>query len=149
MRKKTETGQAIVIGSQVIENNGNQFELEIDFTEIESNQFGLELFVSEGEGLVLEMDRTTQTVSLNREKFEAAFGGEYGFVRTSQLKIDKTVEVQIFVDRSIVEIFINGGEVVFTARVFPKNKSNGINVFVDGKLKVDYQKHELAQGISY
>ena len=149
LRKKTETGQAIVVGSKAIENNGNQFELEIDFTEIESNQFGLELFVSEGEGLVLEMDRTTQTVSLNREKFEAAFGGEYGFARTSVLKIDKTVKVQIFVDRSIAEIFINGGEVVFTARVFPKNESNGINVFGDGKLKVDYQKHELAQGISY
>ncbi|HAQ06911.1 MAG TPA: hypothetical protein DCR24_05075 [Bacillus bacterium] len=135
-------------GSEEIENSLGQYELELDFKSTDADTFGLELFESETEGLVLEFDRKAQTVCLNREKFAAAFGGEFGFVRSSSLKIDDTVKVQVFADRSIAEIFINDGEVVFTARVFPKEESNGIKLFSDGKISFSYKKHELNQGIS-
>ena len=135
-------------GSEEINNRLGQYELEIDFNSAETDTFGLELFASETEGLVLEFDRTAQSVRLNREKFAAAFGGEFGFVRSSSIEIGETVKVQVFVDRSIAEIFVNDGEVVFTARVFPKEESNGIKIFSDGKINFSYKKHELAKGIS-
>lgn len=163
LRKGTKAGDAVMenagiaeLGSAVqydaeLENHisRNQFELELDFNEIEADQFGLELFASENEGLVLKFDHSGKTVSLNREKFEAAFGGEFGFVRSSELEVGDNVKVQVFVDSSIAEIFINDGEVVFTTRVFPKKASKGIRIFADGKLSCSYEKHELAQGISF
>lgn len=149
LRENTNFGDLkIVKDKRNIENSLNQYELEIDFTDIDADKFGLELFVSETEGLKLEFDRNSQTASLDRGDFKAAFGGEFGFVRSSELKIGEKVKVHAFVDHSIAEIFINDGEVVFTARVFPKSDSKGIRVFSDGKVNCSYQKHELAQGIS-
>lgn len=150
LRKGTTAGDVLLEkGSSIEVDASEQYELDLDFTGIEATEFGVELFSSETEGLVLKFDSSKQTVSLNREKFEAAFGGEYGFVRSSELKIDDKVKVQVFVDRSIAETFINYGEAVFTARVFPKEESKGIRVFADGKLSCSYKKHELAQGISF
>ncbi|WP_071461569.1 glycoside hydrolase family 32 protein [Bacillus massilinigeriensis] len=131
-----------------IRNQSDQYELEVEFKEIEGNKFGIELFASENEGLMLEFNRGQQTVSLNRENFEAAFGGEYGYVRSSELEIEDKVKVQIFVDHSIAEIFLNDGKVVFTARVFPKAESTGIKIFSDGKISCSYSMYELSQGIS-
>jgi beta-fructofuranosidase len=131
-----------------IENKSNRYELELSFTREDVSSFSVELFASDSEGLVLEFNPSQNMVSLNREKFAASFGGEYGFVRSSSLIMENKVNVQVFVDSSIAEIFINDGEVVFTARVFPKEESKGIKLSSDGKLSCSYKKHELNQGIS-
>ena len=43
------------------------------------------------------------------------------------------INLQIFFDRSIVEVFVNNGERVFTAQVFPDEKDNGIEIFSTSK----------------
>ncbi|MGX1193073.1 glycoside hydrolase family 32 protein [Metabacillus sp. SLBN-84] len=134
--------------SREIENESVQYELEMEFSEMHGEHIRLELFSSETEGLVLTIDRTSQTVSLNREKFNESFGGDYGFIRSAELGAADVVKARIFADRSIVEIFLNDGETVFTSRVFPDSQSNGIRVFSDGSLTVTYAKHELLRGIS-
>ncbi|MFX0561207.1 glycoside hydrolase family 32 protein [Tepidibacillus infernus] len=129
-----------------IKNQTDVYELEINFKEIEASQFGIELCHSEKEGLILQFDRENEVVNLNREKFEYAFGGEFGFVRSEALQIDKEMK-ELFVDRSIVEIFINDGEVVFTTRVFPLKESRGIKLFANQKLAYHYTKYQLSNGI--
>ncbi|MFL8939258.1 glycoside hydrolase family 32 protein [Rossellomorea oryzaecorticis] len=131
-------------GSTEIGAASYQYELELSLESIESEIFGLRLFSSETEGLVLEFNRSEQTVTLNRENFAETFGGEYGFERSSKLEIGDKVDMQIFVDRSIVEIFINGGELVFTSRVFPHKESTGINVVADGKMNVNYKSYPMS-----
>ncbi|WP_176644322.1 GH32 C-terminal domain-containing protein, partial [Streptococcus sobrinus] len=42
--------------------------------------------------------------------------------------LDQAQEARIFVDKSIVEIFINQGEKVFTSRVFPNAGQTGIKL---------------------
>ncbi|MBN3554132.1 sucrose-6-phosphate hydrolase [Fictibacillus nanhaiensis] len=149
LRVRSESSEMeIVEGAVEIQNALDQYELELDFSDIEANQFGVELFASETEGLVLAFDREKQTVSVNREKFDAAFGGDFGYVRSSELANGDSVKIRVFVDHSIAEIFINDGEVVFTTRVFPKKESKGIKVFSDDSLSGSYTKHELSQGIT-
>lgn len=149
LRENSQTSEAAMAeGNKVIDQGIGQYEFEFVFESVEANKFGIELFSSETEGLLLEFDRVKQTVSLNREKFESAFGGEYGFVRNSELKIEDNVKVQVFVDHSIAEIFINDGEIVFTARIFPKKDSKGIKIFSDGIVSCSYTKHELNNGIT-
>lgn len=149
LRQKSKTGELTIseAGGE-IGNQSDQYELDLDFNRIQSNKFGIELFASETEGLVLEFDREQQIVSLNRENFEAAFGREYGYVRSAEYRMEDNVKVQVFVDHSIAEIFINDGEVVFTSRVFPRAESKGIRIFSDGNLSCSYSLYELAQGIS-
>ncbi|GLB62053.1 glycoside hydrolase family 32 protein [Cytobacillus sp. NCCP-133] len=149
LRVKSDSSKVTIEAeSKNIDEGIEQHELEFIFELGEANKYGIELFSSEKEGLVLEFDRGSQTVSLNRKKFNSAFGGEYGFVRSSELKIGRHVKVQVFVDHSIAEIFVNDGEAVFTARVFPEEKSNGLKLFSDGKVNCSYTKHELKQGIT-
>lgn len=148
LQEKTVAGNFVVDGAEEIENPSVQYELELSLHGLEADSFGLELFSSGEEGLVLEFNRSKQTVSLNREKFEETFGGEYGYVRSSELSFGSDVKIRALIDRSIAEIFVNDGEVVFTARVFPKEESKGIRFFSDGKMNVSYKKHEMAQGIS-
>lgn len=148
--RRNSVGAELILEKEFVEfdNASNRYELEIEINPEDNELFGLELFASESEGLLLQFDSSHNTVSLNREKFAAAFGSEFGFVRCASLVIGDAVKVQVFVDASIAEIFINNGEVVFTARVFPKENSTGIRVFSAGKLTCNYKKHELAQGIS-
>ena len=41
-------------------------------------------------------------------------------------------KIQMFVDTSSIEIFINDGEEVFTSRFYPKNKNISVEVFNKG-----------------
>ncbi|GBF10713.1 MULTISPECIES: hypothetical protein [Tepidibacillus] len=45
-----------------IENESDVYELEINFKEIEASRFGIELYSSEKEGLVLQFDREKQVI---------------------------------------------------------------------------------------
>ncbi|MEL3970825.1 sucrose-6-phosphate hydrolase [Rossellomorea oryzaecorticis] len=144
LRKQAESAELrLYRESKVLCSDCEQYELEITLDAIESDTFGIELFSSEKEGLVLKFNRAEKAVTLNRENFEEKFGGEYGYERSSELEIGDAVNIQIFVDRSIAEIFINDGEVVFTSRVFPMKESTGIKVFADGSLDCRYTKYPL------
>jgi beta-fructofuranosidase len=144
LRLEPDTGELnLDKESKKLGSGSAQYELDLSLESIEAEIFGLELFSSEKEGLVLEFNRSQQTVTLNRENFAEAFGGEYGFERSAELAIGDSVNLQIFVDRSIVEIFINDGEAVFTSRVFPLAESTGINVFADGKVNGRYSNYPL------
>jgi beta-fructofuranosidase len=144
LRKQPESAELrLNRGSKELSSGYEQYELKITLESIESDTFGIELFSSEKEGLVLEFNRSQQTVTLNRENFAEAFGGKHGYERSSELEIGDAVNIQIFIDRSIAEIFINDGEVVFTSRVFPLKESTGINVFSDGSLEGRYTKYPL------
>lgn len=45
-----------------------------------------------------------------------------GTVETKSASIDKWNELEIWSDHSSIEIFVNGGQVVFSARIFPKSQ---------------------------
>ncbi|WP_368895995.1 GH32 C-terminal domain-containing protein, partial [Priestia megaterium] len=53
-----------------------------------------------------------------------------------------------FVDKSIVEIYINGGKIVFTSRVFPKKDSkSAVNVFAEGAVDYRIDYYGMSRGI--
>ncbi|MCC5803876.1 glycoside hydrolase family 32 protein [Rossellomorea vietnamensis] len=144
LRSESHSGSMTLdSGSTGLHSGFHSFELETTMESRGAEVFGLELFASETEGLVLAFDRSSQTVSLNRENFHASFDKENDLVRSAELNIGDSVKVQAFVDRSIAEIFINDGEVVFTTRVFPDNQSTGVKLFTDTELTCSYTIHQL------
>lgn len=58
-----------------------------------------------------------------------------------QVELEAIESLQIFVDTSSVEIFINDGEFVLSGRIFPPEEADGIEVFGAGQL----QFHSLKQ----
>jgi fructan beta-fructosidase len=72
---------------------------------------------------VLYLDRSKTA----NQSFNASFGkmNRYEIPYT----LNGNLNLRVFFDRSIVEVFINGGERVFTAQFFPDEKDNGIEFF--------------------
>ena len=50
---------------------------------------------------------------------------------------DGKLEMEIFVDRSLVEGFFNADKSV-SVRAYPKKKSQGLDLFAEGELEVEY-----------
>ena len=73
---------------------------------------------------------------LDRSKSGKDFAVVYGQERKCDYK-GNDLKLQMFVDTSSVEIFVNDGEEVFTSRIFTDEKSNGISFFADGNTEVD------------
>ncbi|MDX5649730.1 sucrose-6-phosphate hydrolase [Clostridioides difficile] len=131
----------------IIENDENVYELNINIKNIDSNKFGLELLSSQDEGVKLEFNKVGNTVTLDRSNFKKVFGVEYGTNRKEYINIDENTNIKVLADRSILEIFINDGEVVFTSRIFAKENSNQIRVYSDKIVEYKYTKFKLKQGI--
>ncbi|MGX2949792.1 glycoside hydrolase family 32 protein [Ursidibacter sp. B-7004-1] len=81
------------------------------------NEQGQHLTLSYQDGL-LSLDRSAS----EQTELMAQFG------ETRYCQVDKLEKVEIFFDRSIMEIFINNGEKVLTSRFFIANRENIIQV---------------------
>ncbi|MBD3878775.1 MAG: glycoside hydrolase family 32 protein [Quinella sp. 1Q5] len=92
----------------------------IDLTQ--SKNFSIELRSSGKEKTILSYDKATGIVKLNRDKSGEALTGE----REVKLSPADEMTLQIFIDRSSLEIFINDGEAVFSTRLYPKANSKDI-----------------------
>ncbi len=104
----------------------NTYELELTFPPNQKSE--LLLFSdSKGNGLSLIVDTKEGKIILDRSKAGIQYATDFGTIRECSINTKETT-ANIFVDNSIIEIFINKGEKVFTSRVFPENHQNGIQI---------------------
>ncbi len=102
----------------------NRYELNLRLPK--KSQGCLTLLANElGEGLELHFDTENGTMKLNRENIGQNFAQDYGVERTFSIDKDE-LYLQIFVDTSIVEIFVNNGKQVATTRVFPTESQGAV-----------------------
>lgn len=102
----------------------HHYELNLSF---EANSKGkITLFTdSQNQGFEINFDTKHGTMSINRENIGKIFAEDYGTERTFNID-KKALRLQIFVDQSVVEIFINDGQQVATSRVFPIHPKGSI-----------------------
>ena len=115
---------------------GKVYETVCNFKGMSGDKIGIKLRKSEDEETVFYYDIKNKNLVLDRSKSLEKFALEYGTVRRYDYD-SKDLKLQIFVDVSSVEIFINDGEEVFTARIFTGDKAEGISLFADGKTDVN------------
>ncbi len=119
--------------------------LDIDLTETAEFEIYLRASKDKTQKTVLSYNKALELFKFNRD--EAGAGGD-GERECPVVAADK-MKLQIFLDRSLVEIFINDGEKVMTSRIYPRADSTDI-IFVpkDGAFKIDSLKfYELGVGI--
>ena len=119
--------------------------LEIDLNETPEFEIYLRASADKTQKSVLSYNKALELFKFNRDKAGAGGDGE----RECPVPQSDKMKLHIFLDRSLVEIFINDGEKVMTSRIYPNADSTDI-VFVpkDGALKINYLKfYELGVGI--
>jgi len=118
-----------------------QCELSVRFTPGAQTRSGIRLASGEDHYFEIGYDDVKKEVYIDRAKsgdtsFHPAFPRQhYYHISPSHTK---KIDLRIFFDKSIVEIFVNGGEAVLTAQLFPKEKNKGIVLFSEnGKTVFD------------
>lgn len=118
---------------------GAAYELQVSVSPAASDckqgMFGIEFRTGENERTVLSYDASSGKVTLDRSQSGASLSPGYGTTRSCTLSSesgDRPIEFRLFVDTSSAEIFVNGGEETFTARLFPDSASTGISFFANG-----------------
>ena len=102
----------------MVEGNSYRFTITLPVDEtLTSLKFG-----SPSDFWQLDIDTKKQSVLLNRESLAIKVDEEYGMKRQCSFEMQDSVTVDVFVDNSFVEIFINEGEKTFCSRVFNTNK---------------------------
>ncbi|MDQ0230367.1 glycoside hydrolase family 32 protein [Metabacillus malikii] len=130
--RKEKSGFAKTIHHDVQnELTGTHFELICELQDMSAASFGIEFRASAEEKTVLEYNKEENKIKLDRSLSGKSFGEEFGTSRSCLINGD-VKKIQLFVDTSSVEIFINDGEEVFTSRIFPKPESDEIRFYVNG-----------------
>lgn len=110
---------------------GRSFEVEATLVPGDARSVGLRIRTGEDEFTEIAYDRNYAGVYVDRTKsgnvdFHPAFAGRH----TAPARIiNGELRLQIFVDRSTVEVFINNGEAVISDRIFPTGDDVGLEVF--------------------
>ncbi|MGT2829304.1 sucrose-6-phosphate hydrolase [Streptococcus hillyeri] len=101
---------------------------ELEFTVPANTTADLMLFADEaGNGLRLTVDTENGKVILDRSACGKQYATDFGTSRDCDIETAET-SIRLFADKSVVEIFVNGGEKVFTSRVFPTENQTGLVV---------------------
>ncbi|WP_392567010.1 GH32 C-terminal domain-containing protein [Utexia brackfieldae] len=89
---------------------------------------GLHFCVGEQERTTIQVDWQKQLIILDRSQTGQSVAQAYGEQR--KIPYQKTsITLQIFLDTSSVEIFVNEGEFVLTSRIFPAQNSDRLQLF--------------------
>ena len=125
------------VAGEVKVGTGTTYELKAKFADFNSD-FGLKLRTGKNSETVLKFDYNDKKFVLDRTK------GEQPDKRLRKVYLGdiSELELTVFVDNSSVEVFINGGQEVFSSRIFPEKGADGISVFADGDASVKIEKWE-------
>lgn len=113
--------------------NGNSIELNLTINKNDAGQFA----VAFGKVAKLSYDKSEKLFCLERKTIK----GDRTEIRSC--KLDNLRSLRVYLDTSSIEIFINDGEEVFTARIFDKWNDNSIHFSAEGSIDFDLNKWEL------
>jgi beta-fructofuranosidase len=137
-----------ISGEQELANlSGDSYELEVQIDAKSASQFGIKLRVDQEnhQETILTYDLNEGLLSFDRNK---SGQGPIGIRKASVQLRDNTLYLRIFVDKSSVEVFINEGEKVMTARIYPDEEATGIRFFADEEIELNFlNKWSLKKGI--
>ena len=120
--------------------NGDCYKLDIDFDLKNAQGFALKLRVSATEETVISYDKDTKKFKLNRDKSGCGVNGE----REVYIEpVGEKMNLQIFSDRSSLEIFINDGQHVLSSRIYPSKEAKGIVFIPNGNIKTNVDFYEI------
>ena len=112
------------IPSLLNENTGS-YELELELRPSGAEQLVLTLSNDKGEKLHMHYDVSRSQFVMDRSQSGlTTFNPDFPAMTVAPAACDGTIRLRLFVDRSSIEAFGNGGEFVMTNRIFPSAPYN-------------------------
>ncbi|WP_312098282.1 sucrose-6-phosphate hydrolase [Niallia sp.] len=130
MLRKEEQKMVIHDHSFSLEGIENSFELQVKIPYSSIGTIQLYANKEHNHYLCLEFDTVKGKLTLDRSRTINPINLKYGNKRTIELKKNGGLNLTIFVDQSVCEIFINKGQKVMTTTYYPEKDQN--NVYVEG-----------------
>lgn len=96
---------------------------------------GLQVRVGTTETTVVGYDAVKRAVYVDRTASgDSAFHSGFGAVHSAPLDLDpkQTLTLEIHIDTTSVEVYVDGGQVVITDLLFPSRDSDGMSLFAEG-----------------
>ena len=105
------------------------YECDFEISSSTNEKTGIIVLNDGASGVVIGYDPKLKQVFINRTNtntsFDAAFA-EMGYFAAPVTTSSNKIKFQVFVDNSIVELFVNNGETTFTLQAFPKHSDKTI-----------------------
>jgi fructan beta-fructosidase len=101
-----------------------------------SGEAGVKIAVGNGHYFAIGYNAATQTLFTDRTNVgTASFNKNFDSLSICKAKVplvNGKLQLHIFYDKSIVEVYANDGSAVFTVQLFPDKNNNGIELFSNG-----------------
>ncbi|MBQ9609175.1 MAG: sucrose-6-phosphate hydrolase [Lachnospiraceae bacterium] len=109
-------------------------EMSVD---VAGGDFEIKLFtdLSGKGGLSIKYNDKFKKITADKSGLKRRFNTDFGEVREHFIE-NTLLHLGIFIDTSSVEIFVNGGEAVFTSRVFPTDDEVSFTITPNGTVKL-------------
>lgn len=137
IQKPVIENNQLILGKQNLSEISPQSKIEL---EVASDQVGNVIISTElDEELNIKLDAINGKIEVDRKHFGEPVATDFGTSRSSTVQENQTIKAELWLDKSVFELFINDGEKVITGRVFPNGKQffiQGVDVALDS-LKLD------------
>ncbi len=120
-----ENEQSFIDERELTTKAGQQYELKMKISAGQKGNLYLQANSDLSENLKLSFDTENGELVLDRSK-AGEVSANYGTSRKIVLAKNKDLDLDIFVDHSLIEVFVNGGEHVLTGRFFTNQDSQKI-----------------------
>jgi fructan beta-fructosidase len=119
--------------------SGDAVEIEAELAPGNAAEMGFRVRKGGAQETLVGISRGQKSVFIDRNKAgELSYSKEAAGRHSGQIQQTSSVNLQIFVDRSSVEVFANDGEVTLTDRIYPLRHSEGIELYsLNGNGKVE------------
>ena len=118
---------------KVLPIKSKQFEMEFVLEPGSTSVAGARIAVNENNFFEIGYDAAKEVFYIDRSKVSnTAFNENFKKLQRFEKNIpliNKKIKVKVFFDNSIAEVFVNEGEAVFTAQLFPGQKELGVELF--------------------
>jgi sucrose-6-phosphate hydrolase SacC (GH32 family) len=103
----------------------------VDAASTTASRFGLRVRVGAGEQTTVSYNVAQHALSIDRGHSGQKAPGFAAPQARALPPRDGMVELHLLVDRSSIEVFADGGRVVFTNQIFPGPASQGVEIFAE------------------
>lgn len=121
--------------SKTLPFSGLSYEILCNIQPVETGLAGIRLAVGDDRYFEISYNPKTEQLAIDRSHTYNAFNKKYASFSKSAATIKAKggkINLHIYVDASIVEVYSGDGTVVLTAQVFPDQKDRGIQLFSEG-----------------
>lgn len=125
--------------------HNNSYEFLLDLNKKDASELELRFAVSDEELMLFRYDFDNNIAILDRTNMKS---GDKG-IRKLKLDEQENIKIHMFMDNSAVEIYLNDGKEVLSARVYSEDNGSVVQFLTKGNIKINNMKVWNLKGVRY